>query len=155
MKAIFAVNSVNGFGTGDDMPWPRSSIDLKRFKDLTSGATVIMGSATWNSNMPKPLPGRRNIVLSKSLVDNRCEVYNNITDLLMNTDKSEECWVIGGARVLWALRPNVMEVHLTIFDDTSRATVTLDPQKYLDGFRLMFKEKYDNHQYQIWKRENT
>ncbi len=152
MNAIFAVNTVDGFGTGVDMPWPKSTVDLKRFKELTHGGTVVMGAGTWNSNMPKPLPGRRNIVLSKTLEDDRCDVYRSVTDLLLNTGKDEQLWVIGGAKVLWTLRTFVYTVYLTRFADSTPATVTLDTAKYLDDFSLTTRTDFGDHVFEIWNR---
>lgn len=152
MKAIFAVNSINGFGTGNDMPWPRNRVDLNRFRRLTTGGTVIMGSGTWASDMPKPLPNRRNIVLSTRLEDSRCEVYTNITDMLMNIGEHEDAWVIGGANVLWKMRYIISEVHLTIFNDASTCSITLDTKKYLENFKLVNKETLDDHNYEIWQK---
>lgn len=151
MNAIFAVNSVNGFGTGDDMPWPKSMVDLQRFKKLTSGSTVIMGSGTWNSNMPKPLPNRRNIVLSSTLNDDRCDVYRNITDMLMNIRQDESTWVIGGSKVLWMLRPNIQKVYLTKFKDTTDCDVKLDVIKYLENFKLVESEDHGDHMFEVWQ----
>lgn len=151
MNAIFAVNSIDGFGTGSDMPWARSSVDLQRFKKLTTGCTVIMGSGTWNSNMPKPLPNRRNIVLSSTLSDDRCDVYRNVTDMLMETKQDEPTWVIGGAKVLWILRPLIQKVYLTKFKDTTDCSVKLDVSKYLENFVLVESEEFDDHMFEVWK----
>lgn len=152
MKAIFAVNALDGFGDGDTMPWPRNSLDLNRFKEYTTGRTVIMGSGTWNSNIPRPLPNRRNIVLSKTLADDRCEVYGNITSLLMNLSQSEDVYVIGGAKVLWTLRQYVHEVYLTRFFTSQRSTVTLNTQEYLAGFERVSSQDHGDHVFEIYRR---
>lgn len=152
MKAIFAVNALDGFGDGDTMPWPRNSLDLGRFREYTTGRTVIMGSGTWNSNMPKPLPNRRNIVLSKSLVDDRCEIYGNITHLLMNLAESEDVFVIGGARVLWSLRSYINEVYLTRFQSSQRSSVTLNTTEYLAGFDRVSSQDHGDHVFEIYRR---
>lgn len=151
MNAIFAVNAVNGFGTGDDMPWPKSMVDLQRFKKITLGSTVIMGSGTWNSNMPKPLPNRRNIVLSTTLYDDRCDVYRNITDMLMNIKQDEPTFVIGGSKVLWMLRPNIQKVYLTKFSDRTESLVKLDVETYLENFKLVESEDHNDHIFQVWQ----
>lgn len=150
MNAIFAVNRVGAFGTGDDLPWPKSTVDFKRFARLTKGSTVVMGSRTWGSNMPKPLPGRRNIVLSSSLVDDRCEVYGSIIDLMMNLRQDEPVWVIGGAVILWKLRYSIDTVHLSVFKDCTPSTITLDLERYLDGFKKVEDEECGDHRYEVW-----
>lgn len=152
MNAIFAVNALDGFGTGQDMPWQRNAVDLKRFKELTTGNTIIMGSGTWNSNMPKPLPNRRNIVLSKTLKDNRCEVYNNITDLLMHLRKDEQIFIIGGAKLLWMLHPYITKIYLTRFKSTEKCDIVLNTNAYLQNFELQEGEIFDDHIFEIYKR---
>jgi dihydrofolate reductase len=150
MKAVFGVNKVGGFGVDGGMPWPTSGVDLARFKHITSGGTVVMGKGTWLSNMPKPLPNRRNIVLSKELVDSRCEVYSSINDLLLNTEITEEVFVIGGAKVLWTLRPYINKVYLSVFNTSDPADVTFDAARYLLGFTKNHQEILDDHRFEIW-----
>lgn len=153
MKAIFAVDAIGGFGSGNDLPWPHNSVDMKRFKALTSGATVVMGSGTWLSNMPTPLPNRRNIVLSRTLEDDRCEVYRNITELTMNLKADEPVWVIGGAETLWKLRPQIKEIYLTRFRLVTRSTVTIPIETFLDEFELVSSEDFGDHTLDIYKRK--
>lgn len=153
MNAIFAVNSLDGFGTGVDMPWPRNTQDLRRFREITTGHTVVMGGGTWRSNIPKPLPNRRNCVLSTSIVDTRCEVYGNVTDLLMHLKKDEQVFVIGGARILWIMRDYIRRVHLTRIKDCSTCDVVLDTVKYLQGFDLHESTEYDNHTFEIYTKK--
>lgn len=154
MNAIFGLNSVDGFGIGNTMPWSHSSQDMKRFKELTTGYTVVMGSSTWLSDMPKPLPNRRNCVLSTTLVDHRCEVYPNITSLMMDIKEDEKIFVIGGAKVLWALRPQINKVYLTRHHSRERADVTLSSDKYLDGFEMISCEEFEHLRFEIYERIN-
>lgn len=153
MNAIFAVNSIDGFGVGNTMPWPHSSADMKRFKELTTGHTVVMGASTWLSDMPKPLPNRRNCVLSTSLVDHRCGVYSNITSLMMDIREDEEVFVIGGAKVLWALRPQIKRVYFTRHHSKQKADITLNTDKYLEGFTLVEHEELDNMTLEVYERK--
>lgn len=152
MKAVFAVNALDGFGDGNTMPWPRNSRDLNRFREITNGKTVIMGSGTWLSDMPKPLPNRRNIVLSTTLADDRCEVYRSITGLLMNIGQNEDVYVIGGAKILWGLRQYVQEVYLTRFSSLQKATVTLNTTQYLEGFTRVSSEDCGDHKFEVYRK---
>lgn len=152
MNAIFAVDAFGGFGTGDDMPWPTCREDLQRFKRLTSGHTVVMGSGTWNSNMPKPLPHRRNTVLSTKLVDNRCEVYNTVEALLEAIGHSDNVWVIGGESVLWTLRQYVDTIYLTRFRGVYQSSIRMDVSEYLAGFKLHSRQELEDHIFDIWQR---
>lgn len=152
MNAIFAVNKVGGFGTGTDMPWPRSKVDLERFRQITWGSTVVMGKGTWESNMPKPLPDRRNCVLSHSLVDDRCEVFRGVQQLMLALRQDEHVFVIGGAKVLWTLRPYIQKIHLTRFNDTTTSTINFDTDSYLDEFQLWHRQELDDHAFETWFR---
>lgn len=153
MNAIFAVNSIDGFGVGNTMPWPRSSADLKRFREITTGHTVVMGAKTWLSDMPKPLPNRRNIVLSKSLKDERCEVAANLTELTMMTREDEQVFIIGGATILWTCRPLIKRVYFTRHHVTDHADIILDSEKYLEGFKRVHREEMDQFTFDIYERE--
>lgn len=152
MNAIFAVNSIGGFGTGDDMPWSKCKKDLQRFRELTEGNTVVMGGDTWKSNMPKPLPGRRNCVLSTTIKDDRCEVFHNINHLLMNLLVDETVFVIGGANVLWKMRPYIKKIYLTSFYSQQESSIKLDVQEYLQPFEKISKELFDDHKFEIYNR---
>lgn len=152
MRAIFAVNKVDGFGLGTSMPWPRSQTDLQRFRSLTVGGTVIMGASTWASDMPTPLPGRRNCVLSTTLVDPRCEVYSDTHSLLADIGDSDNAWVIGGARTLWQLRPHIHTVYLTRHHIVHKADVYLDTAQYLRDYTLHSREELDELTFDIYTR---
>lgn len=88
--------------------------DLARFKRLTTGGTIIMGRKTLES-LPdgRPLPGRRNIVLSHNsefAVDG-VEVVHSIEELLEIAP--DDAWVIGGESVYHALLPYCNEAYVT------------------------------------------
>lgn len=152
MKAIFAVNAWDGFAVGNTMPWPRNTVDLQRFRKLTTGATVVMGRGTWDSDMPKPLPNRKNIVLSKTLVDDRCIVCDTISQLLEEVKNDTNVWVIGGVQTLWELRPHVTNVYMTRFHYKDRADITLDTDKYLQDYELIDKEFHSDHTFKVYRR---
>lgn len=152
MNAIFAVDAHGGFGTGTDMPWPHCNEDLQRFKQYTSGKTVVMGSGTWSSNMPKPLPNRRNCVLSTTLRDSRCEVFFSSDEFRAVVGSDDNIWVIGGVGVLNTLRPWVNTVYMTRFKGVFPCTVRLNTAKYLDGFVLQDRQQLDTHIFDIWQR---
>lgn len=154
-RAIFGVNNINGFAVNDTMPWPHSSEDLQRFKRLTINSTVIMGRGTWESSMPTPLPKRKNIVLSQTMIqpsDESCIVCNTIQNLIDTVKKDSHVWVIGGVKTLWTLREYISEVHLSKFYISDRADVTMDTNKYLEEYTLYHKEWFDDHVYRVYVR---
>lgn len=152
MNAIFATDSAGGFAKNNTMPWPHSSEDLRRFKQITSGHTVVMGRSTWQSDMPTPLPRRRNCVLSSTLVDDRCEVFKDINDLNMNLGKDETVFVIGGINVLWELHNYIKKVYLTVFHDSWPCDLRLNTQQYLEKFVATETTKYSDHTFTVYSR---
>ena len=99
---IAAVARNGGIGRDNELLW-RLPEDMARFKALTMGRPVIMGRKTWDSLPPKfrPLPGRRNLVLSRdsSLQLEGAEVFGTLTDALAACADSTELFVIGGAQI--------------------------------------------------------
>lgn len=96
MKGILVATSPEGIiGKNNTIPWHYSE-DLRRFKKLTVGKTVIMGRNTWESLPIKPLPERRNIVITSSVIKN-VECFKSITEAV-NTCTGD-IWFIGGAGI--------------------------------------------------------
>ena len=97
-RAIMAAVSPEGvIGVGGKIPWHYRG-DMRRVKRLTMGTTLIMGRITWESLGGKPLPGRRNIVVSKTLVG--AAGADCFADLESAIAASEgPIWFFGGARI--------------------------------------------------------
>ena len=87
---IWAQDNNGGIGQANQLPW-KISEDLKHFKKLTLNSTVIMGRKTWDSLPIKPLPNRRNIILSRNTIAN-IETYKKIfaDSLSLNNSKNIE-----------------------------------------------------------------
>ena len=102
--------------------------------------------------LPKPLPNRRNLVLSKSLVDNRATVCATIEDLQREINGDRNVWVIGGASVLWTLRPYISLVYLSVFDSIQRADITLDTDRYLEDYEMLHRELHGDHMLKVYRR---
>ena len=93
---IVAFNSEGVIGLNGTVPWHYSA-DLKRFKRVTLNSTIIMGRNTWDSLPFKPLPERRNIVITSRPGVN-AESFSSIKDALASTDGGP-IWFIGGRRI--------------------------------------------------------
>ena len=97
--AIFACDDNWGIGKDGSLPWPHNSADLKWFKQSTSNGTVVMGRKTWESLPVRPLPNRRNIVVSSNEIAGvqtfTADQVNSTCQLL-----SSPVWMIGGAKLL-------------------------------------------------------
>ncbi|WP_421694753.1 dihydrofolate reductase [Aestuariivirga sp.] len=121
---VVAVSRNGVIGREGGLPWHISS-DLKRFKEITMGKPVVMGRKTWDSLPRKPLPGRRNIVLTraKSFSAEGAEVAGTVEDALALCAGAPEVAVIGGGeiyRLFWPLvdRLYLTEVDLVVEGDT-------------------------------------
>src|ERR1700760_1041119 len=103
-----AENGVIGKDGG--IPWHISD-DLKRFKALTLGKTVVMGRKTWDSLPRKPLPGRRNVVVTRR-PDWQAEgaATASLSDALQ---MDGDVMVIGGAEIYAAALPLATRIELT------------------------------------------
>lgn len=132
--------------------------DLKYFKKMTTGKTVIMGRKTLES-LPggKPLPNRRNIILTRSddFQVSGAEVLNSIEDvlhLIKSGDlKSDEAFVIGGADIYKQMMPHCDKFYITKIEaelPADRYFVDLDQ---IDGLEITWsgpKEEYKGTKYQ-------
>lgn len=98
--------------------------DLKRFKKLTSGHTVIMGKNTYDSLPNGALPNRRNIVLSRSVKElPDCDVYTNIDEALESCG-DEEIFIIGGASIYKQMIDKADKIYITeVYDVPENADV--------------------------------
>ena len=114
MDAIVAVYSDWGIGDGTTQPVVLKA-DRRHFRELTAGAAVIVGRKTLE-DFPggKPLPGRRNIVVSRqALVIPGAEVAHSVEEALRLAASSEKCLVIGGAGIFRQFFPYLDRVFLT------------------------------------------
>ena len=96
MRGILVAVSPEGIiGKDNTIPWHYSA-DLKRFKRLTTDNTIIMGRKTWESLPIKPLPNRRNIVITRSSIKD-IECFQSIDEALQTCEG--DVWFIGGAGI--------------------------------------------------------
>ena len=108
---IIAALARNGvIGDAGKIPWHISE-DLKRFKRLTLGHPIIMGRKTWES-LGRPLPGRRNIVLTRSAGIPGVECYRDLRDAL-DACGTGRVFVIGGGEIYRLAMPVTDELYLT------------------------------------------
>lgn len=95
--------------------------DLKRFKALTTGHTIIMGRNTFESLPKGALPNRRNVVLSRTTKElPGCEVFPTLEEALQSCRSDEDIYIIGGARVYEQAIRFADRLCLTEIDDTPK-----------------------------------
>jgi len=114
ISIIVAVSEDWGIGKDNELLWHISE-DLKRFKKLTSGNAVIMGKKTWESLPRRPLPGRKNIVLTddpNESIENSVTAYS-IDDALDKCGPAEEIFIIGGGSIYRQFMPIADRLFIT------------------------------------------
>ena len=112
---VWAQSTSGVIGRGGDIPW-RVPEDLARFKEVTMGHTVVMGRRTWES-LParvRPLPGRRNVVLSRQTdyMADGAEMVDSLEQALTEP----ETWVIGGEQIYLLALPLATRCEVTEVD---------------------------------------
>lgn len=102
--------------------------DLKRFKSLTTGHTIIMGRNTFLSLPKGALPNRRNVVLSTTQSDFAgCDTYKSLDEALSHCSDDEDIYIIGGASVYKQALDIADRLCLTEIDDTPEDADTFFP----------------------------
>ena len=102
--------------------------DLKRFKALTTGHTIVMGRNTFESLPKGALPNRRNVVLSTTLKElPGCEVFPTLDAALQSCQPDEDIYIIGGARVYEQAISKADRLCLTEVDDIPAQADTFFP----------------------------
>jgi dihydrofolate reductase len=114
ISSIAAIAENNAIGKNNQLLW-RLPADLKHFKEITTGHTVIMGRKTFES-VGKPLPNRRNIVITRSNTLNieNVEVVNSIEQAIALCNQDEEVFIVGGAEIYQAAMDITNQIYLTV-----------------------------------------
>jgi dihydrofolate reductase len=115
--------------------------DLRRFKNLTTGHTIIMGRRTFESLPKGALPNRRNIVLSRSQQKfPGCDCYASLKEALDHCEKDEDIYIIGGASIYKQAMPLADRLCLTEIDDTPTEADAFFPP--YNEWKLVWREEH-------------
>ena len=117
LNAIVIKSLNNVIGIDNGLPWSFKE-DMNCFKACTMGSTVIMGSKTWDSLYVRPLPGRENIIISRTMPKKPADgaiVLRSYSDVLLYLEvtKPENIWVIGGGSIYRMFDPVIEEWYVT------------------------------------------
>lgn len=117
IAAIAAVSENGVIGREGKLPW-HIPADLKHFKKITMGKPIIMGRKTFES-IGKPLPGRTNIIVSRTLPDAAPDLESAIARAkeIAERDGVDEIMIIGGGEIFRQALPVTERVYLTIIED--------------------------------------
>ena len=144
IKIIVALGKNRLIGKGNSLPWHISG-DLKHFKKTTTGHTVVMGEKTYESFGAKPLPNRKNIIVT--LIPNydphspEVEVSHDLVALAKKYQHTEEeMFVIGGAQIYRLFLPYADELVISYIKGDYTGDV------YFPAFEDQFESyKIENH----------
>ncbi len=116
--------------------------DLTRFRELTTGHTIIMGRKTYESLPNGALPHRRNIVVSRSMKKlEGCEVYPNLEAALKAAEgEFGETFIIGGESIYRQSLPAARKLYLTVVDDAPQQADAFFPEINPEEWELIEKE---------------
>jgi dihydrofolate reductase len=146
ISLILAVARNGAIGMNNKMLWHIPE-DFRWFKKHTSGHPVIMGRKTWESLPKKPLPGRKNIVITTDAHSSfpGAVRVGSVEESLAQMDSGGENFIIGGGAVYRQFLPLAQKTYLTLIDRDYEADVwfaELDP----DEWRETYREHHPEHQ---------
>ncbi len=123
ISIIAAIDEKRGIGKDNKLPW-HISADLQRFKELTTGHTIIMGRKTFES-IGRPLPDRKNIILTHDLSYNSlgCQISTSLKEAIGMAEAAgeTEVFIIGGGEVFSQAIIFADQIYLTIVKGDFRA----------------------------------
>jgi len=160
ISIIVAIASNNGIGKDNDLLWHIPD-DLKRFKKLTTGHSIIMGKKTYESLPIRPLPNRRSIVITddKDEKIDGCIMAYSIEEAIEKMDSDKENFIIGGGSIYSQFLPIADKFYLTQVHKDFEADVFF-PEINFDEWNTIEEVKvenddavYFNYTYLILKRK--
>jgi len=113
ISIVVAISENRAIGKDNKLLWYLPN-DLKHFKAITTGNTVIMGRKTYES-VGKPLPNRRNIIITRQdIAIEGCEVVNSIKAALELCRTEREVFIVGGAEIYKQSLHLTDRIYLTV-----------------------------------------
>lgn len=138
---VVAISSNYAIGKDNQLLWHLPK-DLKHFKDITAGGTVVMGRKTYDS-VGRPLPKRRNIVITRQDIKiDGCEVVKSIEDAIAICKTEEEVFIVGGAEIYRQAMHICNRIYLTIVHHSFEAD-TFFPE--ID-YKAWHKTAHEDHE---------
>lgn len=159
IRAILACDEQGGIGKDGTLPWPKNSRDLQWFKSNTQSGTVVMGSTTWqDSDMPRPLPKRKNIVCSTKDLSHfpGADAVMNINGIVQVLPfmPDENIWIIGGAKLIEATLGVIDEFYLSRIPGSYNCDTFLPMKKIETLFEIVQEEIYPEVTFQVMRKRN-
>lgn len=157
--AIAAMDEARVIGHEGKVPW-RLPEDVRRMKALTMGHTVVMGRGTYDTLPPhaKPLPGRNNIVLSRSCqsLGQGVELFTDaeqlFTELASRPVFGNRIWILGGQQLFELAIPYCAGVELTLVTGTHPGANFMPP--FEAAFELEWEQQHSEFVYRRFRRRS-
>ena len=143
VEFVVAVAENNVIGRDNGLPW-RLPADLRHFKAVTLGHSVLMGRRTFES-IGRALPGRRNLVLTRAagFAAAGCELVHSLEEAVAAVGEAAPLMVIGGAEVYRLALPRAQRIHLTLVH-----TQVEGGDAWFDGWRLPGWREVDSERHE-------
>lgn len=149
---IAAIGEDLSLGSNGKLLWHIPE-DLAHFKELTTGKTVVMGRKTWESLPKKPLPNRRNIVITrdKNYKIQGGEIYHSLLEIL----KEGNICIIGGGEIYdQSLKTNLIDkIYLTRIYRSFPEADTFFPELDTNLWKIEDKQELDGFCFETWTKE--
>ncbi len=142
LAIIVAVAKNGAIGRKNELLW-KIPEDMKYFKETTTGHPVVMGWNTWLSLPKRPLPNRKNIILSfENNCLEGCIVFTDIDSCLEYIKKeTETCFVMGGASIYKQLIKHCSKLYITWIDEECNDADAFFPVDEIKNFKLLSEKQ--------------
>ncbi len=159
INIIVAMDRERAIGYQGKLPWSLPP-DLKRFKEITTGHTIIMGRKTYES-IGRPLPNRTNVIISRNpnFHAQDCVTISSLTEVLANVKDNDEVFVIGGSDIYKQALPYSQKIYMTLIDKVFKGD-TFFPSLESNDWQETQRESYRSegqdpfiYHFTIWQRK--
>jgi len=142
ISIIVAVTKNNVIGNNGIMPWKIKG-EQRRFKELTTGHTIIVGRKTFQAE-GKPLPNRKTIIISKTknIECENCVTVKSLKEALGLAKDEKEIFIAGGGEIYRQVLPMTDRIYLTIIDKVIEGDVYF-PEINEDEFVKIYEERIE------------
>lgn len=142
VSLIVAISKNNVIGNNGIMPWKIKG-EQKRFKELTTGKTIIVGRKSFQE-IGKPLPNRKTIIISttENIVTDNCTTVKSLVEAFNLAKDEEEIFIAGGGQVYKEALPYADKIYITIIDKIVEGNVYF-PEINKEDFIKTYEERID------------
>ena len=151
ISIIVATAENRAIGANNDLLWKLPN-DMKRFRELTTGHTVIMGRKTFESLPKGALPNRTNVVISrnKSIAFENCILFNDLEDAINEYKDEKEIFIIGGANIYNQAIHFADKLYITLVHHSFENADTFFPEINENKWIMIEKEDFQKDEKHVY-----